>query len=142
MDQRVDFVTLGVADLEATRRFYVDGLGWEPLLEVPGEVLFFQVAHGVVLGLYTGLAGDSGAPTGDPSAAPVSLSHNVASDAEVAAAMQRAEAAGARVLKPAQRAAFGGFHGYVADPDGFRWEICHNPGWSVDADGTVRLGPA
>lgn len=45
MDQHVHFVTLGVTDLEAGRRFYVDGLGWEPLLHVPGEVLFFQVAH-------------------------------------------------------------------------------------------------
>lgn len=142
MDQQVHFVTLGVTDLDAARRFYVDGLGWEPLLQVAGEVLFFQIAHGVVLGLYTGLAGDSGAPTGDAASAPVSLSHNVGSDEEVVAAMKRAEAAGARVLKPAERAAFGGFHGYVADPEGFRWEICHNPGWSVDGDGIVRLGPA
>ena len=39
MDQRISFVTLAVADLDATRRFYVDGLGWEPALDVPGEVL-------------------------------------------------------------------------------------------------------
>ncbi len=30
MDQRVSFITLVVTDLDATRRFYVDGLGWEP----------------------------------------------------------------------------------------------------------------
>jgi uncharacterized glyoxalase superfamily protein PhnB len=45
------------------------------------------------------------------------------------------------VLKPAQRAAFGGFHGFFADPAGFRWEVVHNPGWSVDADGRVRIAP-
>ena len=30
MDQRVSFITLVVTDLEATRTFYVDGLGWQP----------------------------------------------------------------------------------------------------------------
>ena len=43
MDQRVSFITLAVPDLEATRRFYVDGLGWEPAMHVPGEVLMIQV---------------------------------------------------------------------------------------------------
>ncbi len=142
MRPRVDFITLGVADLDAARAFYVAGLGWEPLADVPGEVLFFQVGHGLVLGLYTGLEGDVGAGAlGRPAAAPVSLSHNVDSDAAVIEVMRRAEAAGAAVLKVPQCADFGGFHGYFADPAGFRWEVCHNPGWSVDADGTVRLEP-
>ena len=43
MEQRVSFVTLAVTDLDRTRRFYVDGLGWEPELDVPGEVLMVPV---------------------------------------------------------------------------------------------------
>lgn len=142
MHQRIDFITLGVPDLDVARRFYVDGLGWQPLLDVPTEVLFFQVGHGLVLGLYTGLQADVGTGSlGDPALAPLSLSCNVDSPEEVVALVDRAAAAGGTVLKPAQRADFGGFHGYVADPFGFRWEVAHNPGWRVDPDGRVRLGP-
>ena len=60
---------------------------------------------------------------------------------EVIAVLDAAEAAGATILKPAQRGDFGGFHGYFADPDGFRWEVATNPGWSVASDGTVSIGP-
>ena len=53
--------------------------------------------------------------------------------------MATAKAAGATVIKAPQQAAFGGYHGHFADPNGLIWEIAFNPGWSVDADGTVRL---
>jgi catechol 2,3-dioxygenase-like lactoylglutathione lyase family enzyme len=144
VEPRIHFITLGVADLDAARDFYAGGLGWTPLVDVPGEVIFFQVGPGLVLGLYTGLEGDvgDGVALADPGRAPLSLSHNVESEEAVRSGMARAAAAGAAVLKPPQRADFGGYHGYFADPAGFRWEICHNPGWSVDADGTVRMGGA
>lgn len=143
MRQKLDFISLGVSDLHAARRFYIDGLGWEPLLDVPEEIVFFQIGHGLVLGLFTGLEADvgDGVALAAPAAAPLSLSHNVGSEDAVRDALARAEAAGATVLKPAQRADFGGFHGYFADPAGFRWEVCHNPGHRVDDDGTVHLGP-
>ncbi len=51
------------------------------------------------------------------------------------------ETAGATILKTPQQAAFGGFHGYFADPLGFRWEIATKPGWSVAPDGKVTIGP-
>jgi catechol 2,3-dioxygenase-like lactoylglutathione lyase family enzyme len=142
MQQRVDFITLGVPDLDAARRFYVDGLGWKPTLDIPGEITFIQVGHGQLFGIWgiENLADDVGAgpfPGGPP---PLAFAHNVGSDEEVVELLARAERAGATILKPGQRAAFGGFHGYFADPSGFRWEIAHNPGWSVDADGVVSLG--
>jgi hypothetical protein len=43
MEQRLNLVTFVVADLDASRRFYVDGLGWEPAVDVPGDVLMFRV---------------------------------------------------------------------------------------------------
>lgn len=135
------FVTLATADLAAAQRFYVDGLGWSPLLEVPGEVLFFQVAPGLVLSLF-----DSAAFTADlgrtPGATPVSgvtLSHNVDSPERVRAVVAAATAAGATVLKEPQGASWGGYQAHVADPNGVVWEIAYNPGWAVAADGTVRL---
>jgi catechol 2,3-dioxygenase-like lactoylglutathione lyase family enzyme len=145
VDPHLTLVTLGVRDVAASRRFYVEGLGWRPTLDLP-EVVFVQVGHGLLLALFAAdaLEADvgSGAAPGDAATAPVTLAHNVGSEQEVDTAMARAAAAGARVLKPARRAEWGGYHGYVADPDGFRWEIAHNPGLVVDADGAVRFTEA
>ena len=52
VDQRLSFVTLAVSDRTASRRFYVDGLGWQPVLEAD-DVVMFEVAPGVVLSLWT-----------------------------------------------------------------------------------------
>jgi catechol 2,3-dioxygenase-like lactoylglutathione lyase family enzyme len=140
VDQRVSFVTLGSRDREASRRFYRDGLGWEPIMDID-EITFFQVAAGVVLGVWGSdeLAADSAAPWPSPGPSGFAFATNVASEAEVDAALARAVAAGGSVLKPGQPAEFGGYHAYVADPDGVRWEIAHNPGWHVDPAGNVTL---
>jgi catechol 2,3-dioxygenase-like lactoylglutathione lyase family enzyme len=144
MDQQVHFVTLATPDLDAARQFYTAGLGWTPLMDVPGEIIFFQVAPGVLLGLFdaesfrrdTG-GSASGAPAG---AHGMSLSHNVGSREEVALTIGRLVHAGGTVLKDPQDGEFGGIHhGLVADPNGIIWEIAHNPGWRVDQVGNVRL---
>ncbi|MDQ0988901.1 VOC family protein [Streptomyces sp. V3I7] len=138
MNQQLNLVTLGVADLETSRRFYSDGLGWTPLLDLD-EIVFYQIGHGLALALFplADLAADTGRPA--TTGTPFTLAQNLDSPAEVDEAVRRARAAGATVLKEPQRAAFGGYHGYFADPDGHRWEVCHNPGWSVAEDGTVSL---
>jgi catechol 2,3-dioxygenase-like lactoylglutathione lyase family enzyme len=144
MEPQVHFITLGVADLEGARRFYVDGLGWKPVFEVPGAITFIQVGHGLLLGLFgaDALDADVGQPVdrvAQPS--PFSLAQVVDTEDQVMATLAAAETAGATILKPGQWADFGGFHGYFADPSGFRWEIATNPGWSVGPDGKVALGP-
>ena len=144
MDQSLSFVTVAAPDLDAVRRFYVEGLGWTPLLDVPGEVVFFQVGHGLVLGFFLTaafVADLAGADVPAPVPAGFTLSHNVGSDEAVDRVVERLAAAGAAVLKPPQRADFGGYHGHVADPVGVVWEVAHNPGWRVADDGTVVLGP-
>lgn len=128
MDQRLSFVTLAVRDLDASRRFYVGGLGWTPELDVPGEVLMFRVAEKVVLSLWdvaaftaeVGAAPASGVP-------PVTLAHNCPTEADVDAVLATARAAGGTTSGPRRRD-WGGYSGYFADPDGFRWEVAYNPG--------------
>jgi catechol 2,3-dioxygenase-like lactoylglutathione lyase family enzyme len=143
MDPRLSVLTLGVPDLAEARRFYVDGLGWEPTMEVDGEIVFIQIGHGVLLALWRAeaLAADVGEEPNHGTAG-ISLGHNVDSEQEVADVLARAEAAGGTILKPAQPAQeFGGFQGYFADPAGYRWDVVYNPGLTVDADGRVRFGP-
>ena len=142
MDQQAHFITLATQDLDAARAFYAGGLGWTPTLDVPGEIIFFQVGHGIMLGLFE--SGNFAADLGSADEPPVpirgvTLSHNVTSPAEVDRIVAAAAAAGASVIKTPQYAAFGGYHGHFADPNGIIWEIAHNPSWRVDDDGRVRL---
>ena len=142
MEPSVSFVTLGVRNVEVSRRFYVDGLGWEPMLFVPGEVLFVQIAHGVLLSLFDiehFSREAEGIYRGDQSA-PISLGHLVDSDNAVAEVIEKAASSGGRVVTPASRRDWGGISGYFADPDGYLWEVAHNPGFKVAPDGKVSMG--
>ncbi len=147
MDQRLQLITLGVRDVAASKRFYVDGLGWSPLLELD-DVLFFQVGPALVLSLFgaDSLATDAGLPDPAASAAAlpgrITLGRNFPTEDEVDAAIAKAGAAGGTILKAPVKAFWGGYHGFVADPDGFAWEIAYNPGLVFAADGTVRFTEA
>ena len=130
MDQRLSFLTLAVRDLGASRRFYVDGLGWEPVLDVAGEVLMFRVADKVVLSLWDAdhFAAEVGGAPATGGVPPVTLAHNVATRQGVDVVLQHAVAAGAAQVSEGQERDWGGYSGYFADPDGFRWEVAWNPG--------------
>ena len=129
MEQRISLVTLGVSDLGRARAFY-ESLGWTGAQQPDDEVCFFQ-AGGMVFGLWTALGGH-GAPG-------IELAHNVRSPDAVAAALQEAERAGGTVVRPAAPAEWGGTTGAFADPDGYVWEVAHNPGWTIGEDGAVRI---
>lgn len=130
MDQRISFVTLAVRDLEASRAFYVDGLGWEAALHVEDDVLMIRVGEHVVLSLWVEehFEAEVGAVRRGPGVAPITLAHNVATEAEVDAVLETARAAGADPVHPAQEREWGGYTGYFGDPDGYRWEVATNPG--------------
>lgn len=130
MDQRISFVTLAVRDLEASRAFYVDGLGWEAALHVDGDVLMIQVGEHVVLSLWVEehFEAEVGEVRRGPGVAPITIAHNVATPAEVDAVLATARAAGADPVDAAQEREWGGYTGYFGDPDGYRWEVATNPG--------------
>ncbi|WP_243075742.1 VOC family protein [Microbacterium sp. SS28] len=129
MDARITFVTLAVADVAASRRFYVDGLGWLPEFEAPGEVLFFRVASSVTLSLWSrrGFEAEVGPVQSGAGAPPITLAHNMPDRSGVDEVLAQAAAAGAQV-DPAREREWGGYSGYFSDPDGFRWEVAFNPG--------------
>ena len=130
MDQRLSFVTLAVPDLDAVRRFYLDGLGWGAALDVPGEVLMIKVADTVVLSLWSeeGFEAEVGPIRRGDGLAPLTLAHNVASPSLVDDVLATATAAGATDVRAGVERDWGGYSGYFSDPAGFRWEIAFNPG--------------
>jgi len=138
MQPYVSVITLGVAELARSRRFYVEGFGWSPSFE-NAEIVFYQL-NGLVLGTFL-----DGALEADMNLAGLrrpgafALAHNVRSEAEVAPLVERLAAAGGTIIRPADAPVHGGFRGYVADPDQHAWEIAWNPGWPIDAEGNVRF---
>jgi predicted lactoylglutathione lyase len=140
MSASITLVTLGVADIAKATVFY-ERLGFVRSKQASQTAISFFQAGPVVLALFGRDALDDDAQaealwTGNGG---IALAQNVASEAEVDAAMAKAEAAGARVLKPAAKTFWGGYDGYFADPDGHVWEVAFNPHWPLDADGSIKL---
>src|SRR5689334_22682509 len=123
MEQRISFITLAVADLEATRAFYVDGLGWKDEVFVPGEVLMIKAGEHLMLSLWaeSGFEGEVGPIRHGEGVAPITISHNVRTEAEVDEILALAASIGADPVVGGEHREWGGYSGYFADPDGFRW---------------------
>lgn len=139
MEQRITLITLGVEDLARAKAFYA-ALGWHG--QEVQETVFFQAGGlGLVLWSRAALAADSGVPDRSPDGSfdGIALAHNVRSADEVDALLRTAEQAGARITRPAGETFYGGYAGCFADPDGHVWEVAHNPGFPLTADGSLTL---
>jgi hypothetical protein len=140
MEQRISVITLGVADLERSRQFYEHGLGWQASSRSNERITFFQVG-GMVLALYarTALAEDAHLANDGTGFGGITLAYNVRRREDVDIILAEVQAIGARLLKPAEEAHWGGYSGYFADPDGYPWEVAWNPYWELREDGSVQL---
>jgi catechol 2,3-dioxygenase-like lactoylglutathione lyase family enzyme len=138
MKQRVTVITLGISDLKRARAFY-EALGWRSRAGEDDDVVFFQIG-GSVLSLWdrARLAEDSGIELGSGYGG-ITLAHNVGSPSEVDAIVEQAAQAGATITRPPAETFWGGYSGVFADPDGYPWEVAHNPHWRLDDDGNVTL---
>lgn len=134
MHARITVLTIGVDDLERSLVFYRDGLGFptEGIIGTEfeyGAVVFFDLSEGLRLSLWPrqNIARDAAIPVGPPSPTEFTMGHNVRTKEEVDDVMARAAKAGARIVKPAHDAFWGGYSGYFQDPDGHLWEVLWNP---------------
>jgi catechol 2,3-dioxygenase-like lactoylglutathione lyase family enzyme len=139
----VSIVTLGVADVARSEAFY-RSLGWQTVVAADDGLRVFSTA-GARLALYPRdkLAEDAGSPAGAP--APegfrgIALALNLDDEAAVDRAIALAVAGGGTVLRPARKMEWGGYSGYVGDPDGHAWEIACNPFWPIGKDGRPQVG--
>ncbi|HET7235027.1 MAG TPA: VOC family protein [Actinomycetota bacterium] len=137
MEQRVSLITLGVADVAASRAFY-ERLGWTVGLDME-DTVFFQLG-GSILALWgrDQLAEDS-AVVDDGGWGGITLAHNVRSPEEVDRVIEEARAAGARIGREPAPTFWGGYSGVFVDPDGHPWEVAHNPGFPLAEDGSIAL---
>jgi len=136
---RLSLITLGVADVAAATRFY-EGFGLLKSSASNESVSFFQLGPSV-LGLFgrDALTEDGNAATTWTGNGGITLARNVWSETEVDRLLAHAANLGATILKPAQRAFWGGYHGYFADPDGHVWEVAYNPFFNMDEEGNLVL---
>ena len=139
MEPRISIVTLGVADLPRSVRFYRDGLGFSTKYKEGDGIAHFATV-GTLLGLYPldKLAEDVGPDIKPrPGFSGITLAHNVRTKSEVAQVLALAEKSGGKLVKTAQDVFWGGHSGYFSDPDGYYWEVAWNPDAKWNAAGNL-----
>jgi uncharacterized protein len=138
MKQRVTLITLGVTNLQQSRKFYEQKFGWAPLPSSSDDVVFFQL-NGIQLALFPShsLAEDAGVSGEGSGFRKFSLAHNLRSEKEVDDLVADLKAKGVKVLKEPQKVFWGGYSSYVEDPDGNLWEFAYNPFMTLDEAGNV-----
>jgi predicted lactoylglutathione lyase len=137
MNQQIAIITLGVADLSRSRRFYGTGFGWVPFANDPATAMYRMNGFVLSTWLKAELAEDMRVPVPESGAPTMTLAHAVRSAREVETLMQRLIEAGGKVLRSPGAPAHGGLRGYVADPDGHPWEVLWNPAWAFGPDGFI-----
>ena len=141
MNQHLHLVTLGVRDLEKSRHFYTEILGWKLAAASNEDVAFLQ-AGGVVLGLYPRekLAEDALVQPDGQGFSGFTLAYNARSEAEVDEIIRDLKSKGVKIAKEPQKVFWGGYSSYFADPDNYLWEVAYNPFFPFDENGNLKLG--
>ena len=140
MKQRVNVVTLGVADLERARGFY-EALGWTTRADPGDDVVFFQAGETVVALWDRARLAEDSCVEDSAGWGGVALSVDFDSREEVDAVAEEARAADARIGREPAETFWGGYSAVFIDPDGHPWEVAHNPRWTVTEGGGVELAP-
>jgi catechol 2,3-dioxygenase-like lactoylglutathione lyase family enzyme len=126
MKPKISLITLGVRDLQASLKFYRDGLGFVPVGD--SKDIGMLKMEGTWLSLYPreSLAKDASVSPEGSGFRGFTLAHNVGSKKEVDEVLALAVKSGARLVRPGQDVFWGGYSAYFADPDDFLWEVAWN----------------
>ncbi len=137
MKQSLQFITLGVKDLEKMKKFYNEKFGWKPKKD-DGGIVFYKM-NGFILSLFPEeeLAKDAGVSPENSGFAGFSLAVNFNSEKEVDEAFAEMSAGNVKIVKKPQKVFWGGYSGYVEDPEHHLWELAYNPFLEMDSDGVV-----
>jgi hypothetical protein len=133
MEQRITFITLGVKVLQTSIDFYENKFGWKRSPMSSENIIFFEM-NGIFLSLYErgALADDANVDASGNGFKGFTLSHNAGSEQEVDDLINTLRNKGVTIVKEPQKVFWGGYSSYIADPDGFLWEIAFNPFLKVE----------
>jgi catechol 2,3-dioxygenase-like lactoylglutathione lyase family enzyme len=139
MEQRLTFITLGVDDFDKMKLFYQNIFGWTPMLDRDG-IVFFKL-NGIVLSLFSNheLAEDAKVKNDGSGFKRFTLAICMKSEAEVDTIFKDLSQKGVRVTKAPEKVFWGGYSGYIADPENNLWEIAYNPFLGMDENGNVTM---
>lgn len=128
MEQRITFITLGVTNLETSIDFYENKFGWKRSQISNENIIFFEL-NGIHISLYNvqELAKDATVDSTGSGFKGFTMAYNAHSEEEVDALIQGLRDKGVTIVKEPQKVFWGGYSSYIADPDGFLWEIAFNP---------------
>jgi len=140
MNQNLHLITLGVRDLEESKKFYAETLGWKSASASGDDVAFFQTS-GVVFAIYPRekLAEDALVSPEGSGFSGITLAYNARSEAEVDEIISDLKSKGVKIVKEPQKAFWGGYSSYFSDPDDYRWEVAYNPFFPFDENGNLKL---
>ncbi len=138
MEQRLTIVGLGVNDLEVSSAFYEEKFGWKKMGSSNEDITFFQL-NGILLSLYPKekLAKDATVSPKGEGFKGFSLAYNTRSEAEVDELITTLKGKGVKIVKQPEKVFWGGYSGYIADPDDNLWEIAFNPFLPLDENGNA-----
>ena len=139
MRQKINLITLGVSNFQRSLDFY-EKLGWKKSDKSMDELALFPLG-GITLALYPlkDLADDATLKYQESSFAGLTLSYNAKSEKEVDDVFAKVKKLGATIVKPAQKAFWGGYSGYFKDLDGHLFEVAYNPFWELDEQDNLKL---
>jgi uncharacterized protein len=140
MRQKLHLITLGADNFQESLNFYEKGLGWKKSDKSLDNLALFQLG-GIILSLYSrqGLADDAQIKNTKSGFSGITLSYCTKSEKEVEEILMKVEKLGAEIVKPAQKAFWGGYHGYFKDLDGHLFEVAYNPFWELDENDNLKL---
>ncbi len=131
---RVDSITLAVRDFPASVAFYEDVFGF--VKQSQNEILARFVLDNLKLDLIQAevLESETGVASFPTMPGPITIAIAMPAAGDVDACQVRAEAAGVRVLAPAEDKPSGPRILFLCDPDGHIWEVGHFPPdtWTAD----------
>jgi len=139
MEQRLTMIGLGVSDLSVSADFYENKFGWTKTKSSNDDIIFYQL-NGMLLSLYPKekLAADATVEPDGEGFRGFTLAYNCRSKAEVDDVFADLKQKGVQTIKPAEEVFWGGYSGYIADPDGNLWEIAFNPFFELDVAGNTN----
>lgn len=137
MQQRLNFLTLGVKDLGKTKTWYMENFGWTPMKDSDG-IVFFKL-NGFILGLFPveELAEDIHIKNDGKGFKQMAMAINFKSQDEVNSIFAELKAKGVTIVREPEKVFWGGYRGYIADNENNYWELAHNPFLELDKNGSV-----